>query len=236
MLYTDLKNFLHPQGVYSLQYPAEWELVVQKEGESCGFGPYNRDDAGLGISIMPMSVDAERLEKDLPMLMEQSISKVEATNMRRDTNLKHFGLIADMTKDGEGGHYWILTGGDVVLFASTQVPVAEREIWNPPFHRLMSSLQITRDDELLMRKVADEVLTQLREKQPDQDFKFEDRKIRGKDRVIYLGNIYREVRGSSGPREEIIKNFVEKVSQPAAVEFGHELWDDARGRIVPVLK
>src|SRR5437763_10847493 len=120
MLYTDLKHFDHPQSVYNLQYPADWELVVQKEGESCGFGPYNRDDVGLWISILPMSVDTERLEKDLPKLMADAVPKVEAENARRDTSLKHFGLVADMKKDGQGGHYWIMTGGDVVLFASSQ--------------------------------------------------------------------------------------------------------------------
>jgi len=105
MLYTDLKHFNHPQWVYNLQYPADWELVVQKDGESCGFGPYNRDDLGLWISILPMSVDTERLEKDLPELMWHAIPDAGAANVRRDTSLRHFGLIADMTKAGQGGHY-----------------------------------------------------------------------------------------------------------------------------------
>jgi len=80
------------------------------------------------------------------------------------------------------------------------------------------------------------VLAGLREKLPEQEFDFHENKIKGKDRVIYLGNVYREVRSAPKSREEIIKNFVEKVSQPPATEYGTELWDDARGRIVPVLK
>ena len=88
-----------------------------------------------------------------------------------------------MTEEGQGGNYWIIAGGDVGLFASTQVPPAERDIWNPPFQQLMASLQITRDDELVMRKVANEVLARLKEKHPEQEFEFEGNTIRGKGQV-----------------------------------------------------
>src|SRR5262249_47941564 len=156
------------------------------DGESCGFGPKERDDVGLWISIMPMSVDTDKLEKDLPKLIEQSLPKFEAENLRQDTTLRHYGLVADITKDGQGGHYWIMSGGDVVLFASTQVPAAERDVWNPPFMQIMASLQITRDEALFLHRVDNDVLAQLREKHPELDFQFEAGKIKGKDRVVYL--------------------------------------------------
>src|SRR5262249_51973868 len=127
MVPTTLKTFVHPHTVYRLEYPSHWDQVVQKEGEACGFGPHGRDGVGLWISILPMSVDTDRLAEDLPGLMQQALDKSGATNLRRDTTLRHYGLIADMTKEGEGGHYWIVAGGDIVLFASSQVPAAERD-------------------------------------------------------------------------------------------------------------
>src|SRR3954466_689375 len=169
MFPTPVKSFVHPHSVYRLEHPAHWDQVVQKEGESCGFGPHEREDVGLWISILPMSVDTDRLQQDLPNLMKQALPQFEGENLRRDESLRHYGLIADMTKEGEGGHYWIVAGGDVVLFASTQVPVAERDVWNPPFEQLMASLRITRDDELLMRKLTNEVLEKLRKRYPDQE-------------------------------------------------------------------
>ena len=102
MFPTTVKSFVHPHSVYRLEYPAIWDQVVEKDGESCGFGPHERDDIGLWISILPMSVDTTRLQEDLPKLMEQSLEKAEAVNLRRDPTLKHYGLIADMTKEGEG--------------------------------------------------------------------------------------------------------------------------------------
>ncbi len=82
MFPTPLKTFLQPHSVYRLEYPAHWDQVVEKDGNSCGFGPHERDDVGLWISIMPMSVDTERLQEDLPMLMQQALQQSAAENLR----------------------------------------------------------------------------------------------------------------------------------------------------------
>src|SRR5262245_52252381 len=73
MFLTPVKTFVHPHEVYRLEYPAHWDQVIEKEGESCGFGPHDRDDVGLWISIMPMSVDTAKMTEDLPMLMGQAL-------------------------------------------------------------------------------------------------------------------------------------------------------------------
>ena len=236
MLPTSLKTFVHPHSVYRLEYPAHWDQVQEKDGESCGFGPHERDDVGLWISIMPVCVNTEKLTEELPNLMRQAIHDSQAENLRRDPTLRHYGLTADMTKEGEGGHYWIVAGGDVVLFASSQVPAGERDVWNPPFQQLMASLQITRDQQLLEVKVAEEVMAQLRERRPEQEFTFDAGKIRGRDQVVYLSNLYREVQAAPARREQIIKRFVEGLSQPETAEIGHECWDDVQGAILPMLK
>lgn len=238
MFPTPVKTFVHPHAVYKLEYPAHWDQVTEKEGESCGFGPHDRDNVGLWISIMPVSADTDQAPEVLPQLMEHAIEKSGAANIRRDPSLKHYGLVADMTQEGQGGHYWLVAGGDVILFASTQVPVAERDEWNPIFQKMMTTLQITRDEHLLMRKVANEVLARLREKHPDQEFEFDaENKIRGKNQVVYLGNVFRDVKASPQRREQIVKRFVDTLSQPdATAELGHETWEGARGQILPVLK
>src|SRR5216683_3012274 len=62
------KTFIHPNKVYRLEYPSHWDQVQQDEARSCGFGPHDRDDVGLWISIMPVSLDTEKLANDLPRL------------------------------------------------------------------------------------------------------------------------------------------------------------------------
>jgi uncharacterized protein YtpQ (UPF0354 family) len=228
--------FIHPHQVYRLEYPNHWEHLEKDDAKSCGFGPKERDDVGLWISILPMSVDTDRLVADLPKVMEQAIPKMEATNLRQDSTLRHYGLKADQTKEGDGGCFWIMAGGDVVLFASTQVPPAERDVWAPLFDRVMASLLITREDALLQRKVAGEVLTKLRELYPEEEFEFDERGIRGKGRMVFLGNVYREVKAAPNRRAEIIKHFVQGLGQSVQEPLGAEVWDDVRGQIVPVIK
>jgi uncharacterized protein YtpQ (UPF0354 family) len=236
MIPISLKTFVHPHSVYRLEYPSHWDQVQEKDGESCGFGPHERDDVGLWISIMPMSVDTDRLPEALPGLMQQALQRAEATNLRRDPTLRHYGLVADMTKEGQGGHYWLVAGGDVVLFASSQVPAGERDVWNPPFQQVMASLQITRDDQLLARQVANEVLAQLCRRYPEQGFAYDGDTIRGRDQVVYLSNLVREVRATPARRAHLIKRFVHTLGRPATADIGHEVWDEVHGRILPVLK
>jgi uncharacterized protein YtpQ (UPF0354 family) len=237
MFPAPLKTFVHPGEVYRLEYPAHWDQVQQDEGRSCGFGPHDRDDVGLWISIMPMSLDTDKLAEELPRIMDQALPKAEAGNFHQDTTLRQYGLKADILKEGEGGHYWIVAGGDVVLFASSQVPAAERDTWNPPFQQLMASLQITRDEQLMMRKLANEVLQQLRKRHPDQEFEFDEKGIRGRNRVVFLGNLFREVRAAApGRRQEIIQHFIDNLSLSAELPMGQEVWEDVRDQILPVLK
>jgi uncharacterized protein YtpQ (UPF0354 family) len=124
----------------------------------------------------------------------------------------------------------------VVLFASSQVPAAERDVWNPMFERLMASLHITRDDELFQVQLANEVLERLRQKYPEQEFEFDEKGIRGKNRVVFLSNIYREVKAAPARREKILRNFIENLSLSADSPVGHEQWDEVQEQIIPVLK
>lgn len=231
-----LQRFIHPAKIYRLEFPAPWENLVNDEGRSCGFGPRDRNDVGLWISIMPITADTDRMAEDLPQIMGQALARAEASEPRLDGTLRHYGLKADMLAEGEGGHYWIVAGGDVVLFASSQVPIAEKEVWNPLFDDLMSSLEITRDKELFQRKLEIEVLHMLRERHPEQDFKLDERGIRGRDQMVYISNLLREVRSAPDRREEIVQHFVESIGQTADLQMGHETWEEAQAKIVPVLK
>jgi uncharacterized protein YtpQ (UPF0354 family) len=236
MIPTPLKKFHHPAGVYHLEYPSHWDQVQEDEGRSCGFGPHDRDDVGLWISIMPVSVDTDRLADELPKLLGQVLPQFQAGDVRRDPTLRHYGVKADMHKEGEGGHYWLIAGGDVVLFASSQVPAAERDVWNPLFEQLLASLQITREEELALRQLTNEVLEILRQRHPEQDFQLDEKGIRGQNRVVFLTNLYREVRAAPARRNEIIRHFVESLAQSVDLPLGQESWEEAQAQLLPVLK
>jgi uncharacterized protein YtpQ (UPF0354 family) len=236
MFPTPWKKFVHPAGAYRLEYPAFWDQITKEEGGSCGFGPHDRDDVGLWISLMPISCDTDRIADELPKLLSQALPHIEAGEVRRDPTLRHYAVKADVRKEGEGGHYWLVAGGDLVLFASSQLPVAERDVWNPNFEHLMTTLEITRDEELALRRLTNDVLELLREQHPDQDFRADDKGIRGRDRVVFLSNLYREVRAAPRRRTQIIQHFVKSLSQSVDLPLGYETWEDAQPRVLPLLK
>src|SRR6185437_8861064 len=98
------KRFRHPGGVYHLEYPAHWEQLEKDGARSCGFGPHDRDDVGLWISVMPVSVDTARLAEELPRMLSEVIpAGGQGGNVRRDPTLRHHGVKADVQTEGQGG-------------------------------------------------------------------------------------------------------------------------------------
>src|SRR6478752_5744136 len=84
MLAIDWTKFVHPAGVYRLEYPSHWDQAQQDEGRSCGFGPHDRDDVGLWISLMPVSLDTDQLAEELPRMISQAIpAEMRGGNVRR---------------------------------------------------------------------------------------------------------------------------------------------------------
>src|SRR5258708_38148525 len=59
---------------------------------------------------------------------------------------------------------------------------------------------------------------------------------RGPVRSFYPAPLSAGQRPPPARQSKIIKQFVATLSQPATKDIGHETWEDARGRIVPVLK
>ena len=236
MLPINWKKFLHPAGVYRLEYPACWDQVQKDEASSCGFGPHDRDDVGLWISLMPFSVDTDRLAEELPKLLGQVLPHMQRGNVRSDPTLRHYAVKADVHKEAEGGHYWLIAGGDVVLFASSQLPAVERHIWNPTFEHVLATLEITRDEELALRQLTNEVLALLRQRHPKQDFQPDEKGIRGHNRVVYLSNLHREIRADPARRVQIIQHFVQSLAQSADLRLGQESWEEAQVRLLPLLK
>ena len=230
------KKFLHPAGVYRLEYPAHWDQAQKDEARSVGFGPYDRDDVGLWITLMPVSVDTNRLAEELPKILGQALPQMEGANVRHDPTLRHYGVKADVRKEGEGGHYWMIAGGDVLLFASSQLPTAESHIWNPMFEHLLATLEITRDEELALLQLTIEVLALLRQQHPEQDFQLDEKGIRGSRSVVSLSNLHREVRAAPARRVQIIEHFVQGLGQSMDLTLGEESWEEAQARLLPLFK
>ncbi len=231
-----LTTFEHPAKVYTLQYPAEWEHLATDEGRSCGFGPRDRDDVGLWISILPMRLDTGALQADLRPLFEQAVGNAQVEHIREDRSLRHFALKGDSTAPDQGGHFWLVAGGDVLLLASTQFPPAERDAWVGPFDRLMASLRIGRADELFALRVTGALMDRLRRQFPDRDYAFDGERIRGGDHVISPSNLVRQARAAPQRQAELIENFVAGLVLAGDDAPGADQLSPVRELILPILK
>ena len=105
-----------------------------------------------------------------------------------------------------------------------------------PLSDLLTTLEITRDEELALRKLTNEVLTLLRQRHPEHDFEHDEKGIRGRNRVVFLSNLHREVRAAPARRDQIIEHFVQSLGQSMDLTLGQETWEDAQTRLLPLLK
>ena len=231
-----LATFEHPGQVYQLRYPAHWDHLVQDAGRSCGFGPRDRDDVGLWISILPARLDTAVLGSHLRELFAQVLGGGHWGEVREDPSLRSPGLKADSVSSDNAGHAWLIAGGDVVLFASSQVPAAERDAWTGPFDRLMASLEITRDAGLFGLRVTQALLARLRERFPGREYAHDEGRIRAGDVVISPGSLIRQVRAAPHRQDELIDHFITGLVATGDDAPAAERLDAVRDLILPVLK
>ena len=98
--------------------------------------------------------------------------------IRRDPILRRSGVKVEAQSEGPGRPPLVDRRGDVVLYTSTDVPTAESHVWNPIFERMLTSLEITREDELAIRQLAEEVLVHLQGRHPEEHFRLDEKGIR----------------------------------------------------------
>src|SRR5262249_24979033 len=60
--------------------------------------------------------------------------------------------------------------------------------------------------------------------------------IRGRNRVVFMSNLHREVRASPARRAEIVQHFVQSLGQSMDLPLGEESWEEAQARLLPLLK
>ncbi len=189
---SPLTQFQHPHGTYRLAIPVSWEYRVEQDGRQCGFGPRDRDDVGLWISILPIRVESDQLGYGLREILHQAIGSSVA-EIREDDSLRHMALTAASLEEENGGSFWLIAGGDLVLLASTKFPSGERHPWEACFARVMATLQITRDAETTELRVRRKLLERLRRQFPDAGFEIEGDRIGSGEQVIYPGNLVRRI-------------------------------------------
>ena len=167
------------------------------QARSCGFGPHDRDDVGLWISLMPVSVDTDRLADELPRMLGQAlrpdVRRGEHPPRSDPAPLRRQGRCA-----GGGRGRPSLADRRRRRGALRQQPTSrprKATSGTRSSSRLLATLEITRDEELAIRQLTNEVLVHLQATTSREDFQLDEKGIRGDNRVVYP-----EQPPSRGPR------------------------------------
>lgn len=141
------QRFDHPAGIYEIDFPDEWVVVIEDEGSNCGFGWEDDDSVGLWISVLPYSIESEAL---LDGLLESFREAAADTfdQFQQDVGLAHPAFKARSRDPAAPGLAWMVSNGDVVLFASAHTPIAEMADFEPVFDQMMKSLRLPQVEEI----------------------------------------------------------------------------------------
>lgn len=231
--------FEHPLNIFQIEFPSDWEHVIEDDSQSIRFSPPDRDNVALTSYIMPYRVDAEAVAKDpkLVLLCNELFAKANAVNSRRDATIPYFAMKADRNQDGMDGHYWFVAACDIFLGLSTYFPDGEQHLWNPVFERMLSTFRIPREAEALFNRSITRLLVKLKEKFPDEKYQRHGHELRGQERRIPLANLLARIQRSPEDCEELTDDFFEStVAILHSRRLGDEQLDDVRGEIFPFIR
>tara|TARA_R110002096_G_scaffold215310_9_gene403128 strand:+ start:41621 stop:42679 length:1059 start_codon:yes stop_codon:yes gene_type:complete len=150
-----VQRFSHPGGIYELDFPDEWIVVIEDDGLNCGFGWEDSDDVGLWISVLPFSIEAEPLLEGLLDSFREAAGD-SFGQFQQDVRLAHPAFKARSQDPASPGLAWMVTNGNAVLFASAHTPIAELADFEPVFDQLMQSLRICAPEEEEPEELEDE--------------------------------------------------------------------------------
>jgi hypothetical protein len=230
-----LARFEHPGGLYSLEFPAAWEHRVEDRGERCGFGPRERDNVGLWISVLPVRIESELATEELGRIFQEALAG-RTTHVERDHSLRHYSLKGSTGVAGDGGSLWLVAGGRLVLFATTQFPAGERGTWEPRFAAVLASIEISGARSEAELRVTRKLVERLRERFPDQEFDLDGDQVRSGGMVLLPGNVVRNVLRDPESEEALIADFFTNLSFIGDDAPSNEKLDSVRSLITPLLK
>jgi hypothetical protein len=159
-----------------------------------------------------------------------------AAEIREDDSLRHHALTAPSPEKENGGSFWLIAGGDLVLLASTQFPSAERDPWEGRFARVMASLEITRDAETAELRVRRKLLDRLRRQVPDAGFEIDGGRITSGEQVINPGNLLRRILRDPADEDAKIAEFVRGLAFVGDDAPSAETLQAVRRIITPLIK
>ncbi len=162
-------TYRHPDNLFVIDYPAHWKIEKAEDGAVQFSGTESNDWAGIMLFRVPTPIDAEEIAKSghFKQLAAAMFAKVNSTGIRQDPTIIYNNYTADRPEEDQAGQRWFLLAADLILGVSTSCSVKMKETYAPLFERMLSSLRVNRDDELLASRILTRVLGAITAALPD---------------------------------------------------------------------
>ena len=233
-------TFRHPHNLFEIDYPAHW-LVQQEPDGSVEFSVTNAGKkVGLMLFRTPLSLDTALIEQsgkweELATIM---FAKVQSTNVRADPTIIYSNFKADRPEPDQAGQRWFVLGADLILGISSNCSIDQKETYSPFFERMLSSLRVRREDELLATRLITRIQKALADQLPNSKVQVKGLNIVTDRFELSIGNLLTQVKREPSMLNEIVDHFIQGTVglSNADEELGQESWEAAKSRIQPLLK
>ncbi len=238
-------TYVHPDNLFVIDYPAHWKVAKDNDGSVEFTSPNTKSWGGMMLFRVALPIDIEQIEKtgQFRQLAVAMFAKVNSTNVRSDPTILYDNYTADRpaesgTEPGQAGQRWFVMAADLMLGISTRCSVENRETFISLFERMLSSLRIKRDDELLATRIITRIHGAIVAALPDAKITIEGSTIKTDKFEISVGNLLAQVKRNPAKFDEIVDQFIQGTIGLSRTDevLGQELWDEVRSRIHPLLK
>ncbi len=233
-------TYNHPDNLFVIDYPAHWKVEKGDDGAVEISVPGTQGWVGIMFFRVPMPIDTEQIEKTgrFKKLATAMFAKVNSTQVRNDPTIIYSNYTANRPEDDQAGQRWFVLAADLMLGISTSCSVESKEAYLPLFERMLSSLRINRDDELLASRVIKRIHSAIVAALPDAPIQVDGLTIKTDKFEISIGNLLAQIKRNPPQFDEIVDQFIQGtvgLSHSAEI-LGQESWDEVRSRVQPLLK
>ena len=233
-------TFRHPHNLFEIDYPAHWLIQQESDGSVEFFVTSAGKKVGLMLFRTPLSLDTALIEQSgkWEELATVMFAKVQSTNVRADPTIIYSNFKADRPEPDQAGQRWFVLGADLILGISSSCPVDQKETYLPFFERMLSSLRVRREDELLATRIITRIQKALADQLPNSKVEVKGLNIVTDRFELSIGNLLTQVKREPSMLNEIVDHFIQGTVGLSKSEevLGQESWEAAKSRIQPLLK
>jgi uncharacterized protein YtpQ (UPF0354 family) len=233
-------SYLHPENLFEIDYPANWEFTTDKDGAVEFFDPGFAKSAGILLFKTPLQPDATWFEQagKWQEIVTALFARIESTNVRYDPAIIYRNFKADRPEADQAGQRWFVLSADLVLGISSSCTVEEKETYYPIFERMLSTLRILRDEELLASRILSRAFQVLSAQLPQSKIEIEGLKIFTDKFEVSIDNLLSQVKQNPIKTDALVDHFIQgMVGLSTANEaLGQESWEAVHDRIQPLIK